>query len=195
MADTDPSSLADLERAVALLRSVAAYLTDADLARPTPCTDWDVGALVGHVVGLYDGITGALHGRRADLLAPRPRVDSDAARAVDDASARMLAAWHEPGALDRTLATNVSDMPGALSIRIAIGDSLLHSWDLATAFDRPVELPDDLAAAQLVLMQQFYDPSRRGPGTGFDLAVEWPDDAPVEQRLLALSGRRPRPAP
>ena len=68
---------------------------------------------------------------------------------------------------------------------------MLHAWDLARALGRELTLPDDLAGAQLAMMQQYYDPAARGPGRGFDLAVEWPESAPVQERLVALSGRRP----
>ncbi len=104
----------------------------------------------------------------------------------------MLAAWREPGALERTLATTIRDMPASFATRIVTGDSLLHAWDLASALGRTVSLPADLVDAQLAMMQQYYDPAARRPGRGFDLAVEWPADAPVQERLVALSGRDPR---
>jgi uncharacterized protein (TIGR03086 family) len=185
------SSVDDIARAVDVFREQAAAVSPPDLDRLTPCEGWDVRALVGHVVGLYDGFAGALHGERVDLVAASAEVTDGPARAVDDAAATMLVAWREPGALDRTLATNIRDMPAALATRIVIGDSLLHAWDLARALGRDVTMPPDLADAQLEMMQQYYDPATRGPGRGFALAVDWPSDAPVEERLVALSGRDP----
>lgn len=185
------SSLDDLARAVALFEDQALGLTIADLDRPTPCAGWDVRALVAHVVGIYAAARDALHGARVDLVAASTPLGDAPERAVNDAAVAMMNAWREPGALDRTLATTIRDMPAALATRIVIGDSLLHGWDLARARGNEVTMPEDLAEAQLTMMQQYYDPATRGPGRGFDLAVEWPADAPVQERLLALSGRSP----
>jgi uncharacterized protein (TIGR03086 family) len=103
----------------------------------------------------------------------------------------MSQAWREPGAFDRTLPTAIRDMPAVLAARIVVGDALLHAWDLARARAQELVMPTDLAEAQLALMQQYYDPATRGPGRGFALAVDWPADAPVQERLIALSGRDP----
>ncbi len=181
----------DVERAVAVFRDQTSGLTVADLDRATPCVDWDIRALLGHVTGFYRGVADALHGRRVDLVAASAPVDDAPEQRLETAATTMLQAWHEPGALDQTLATTIRDMPAALAVRIVIGDSLLHAWDLAVARGRHVEMPSDLAEAQLALMQQYYDPAARGPGRGFDVAVDWPSDAPVQERLLALSGRNP----
>jgi uncharacterized protein (TIGR03086 family) len=189
------SSVDDIARAVAVFQEQAAATSPDDLSRPTPCEGWDVRTLVGHVVGLYDGFAGALHGDRVDLVAASADVGDAPARAIDRAAQTMLTAWREPGALDRTLATNIRDMPAALATRIVIGDSLLHAWDLAHALGRDVSMPTDLADAQLTMMQEYYDPAARGPGKGFALAVECPADASVEARLVALSGRDPAWAP
>jgi uncharacterized protein (TIGR03086 family) len=179
------------ERAVAFFCAETAGLTVADLGRPTPCSGWDVGDLVGHVGGFYEAVTKALHGVRVDLVSAAVDLGDDPRDVVDGAATRMLQAWREPGALDRTLVTTIGEMPAALATRIVTGDSLLHAWDLARALGRDVTMSEELAAAQLTLMQQYYDPATRGPGRGFDVAVDWPDDAPVQERLLALSGRDP----
>jgi uncharacterized protein (TIGR03086 family) len=166
-------------------------LTRADLQRPTPCLGWDVQTLIGHIVGIYQAVPNALHGQRVDLVAALEPLGDAPERTLTDAATAMMHAWREPGALDRMLATTVRDMPAALAARIVIGDSLLHAWDLACARGQGIMMPDDLADAQFTLMRQYYDPATRGPGRGFDLAVEWPTDAPVQERLVALSGRDP----
>jgi uncharacterized protein (TIGR03086 family) len=185
------SDVEAVERAVAVFCAQAAGVTTADLDRGTPCVGWDVRTLLGHVAGFYDAVADALHGERVDLVAASIDVGDDPAHQVESAATRMLLAWREPDALDRTLETTIRDMPAALATRIVTGDSLLHAWDLARAFDRQLTMPDDLAAAQLAMMQQYYDPATRGPGRGFDVAVDWPTTAPVQERLVALSGRDP----
>jgi uncharacterized protein (TIGR03086 family) len=189
------SEIGAVERAVAIFCGESAGLTGVDLGRPTPCVGWDVRALVGHVAGVYDAVANALHGERVDLASASVELGDDPGPAIANAASEMMQAWREPDALDRVLRTTIRDMPAALATRIVAGDSLLHAWDLARALGRNVTLPEDLTAAQLAMMQQYYDPATRGPGRGFDVAVEWADDAPVQERLVALSGRDPTWSP
>ncbi len=171
------SAVDDVARAVALVRDHVRGLDDADLARTTPCAGWTVRDVVCHVAGVYAGTAAALHGARVDLVAATVDLGDDAEQAVAVAADAMLAAWREPGALDRTLATTIRDMPAALAVRIVVGDSLLHGWDLARVLDRPIAMPDDLAEAQLAMMQQYYDPAAAGPAGA---------------SILPWSGRTPR---
>jgi uncharacterized protein (TIGR03086 family) len=185
------SGLDEVERAVAMFRHQTVGLTLPDLERPTPCVGWDVRTLIGHVVGIYQAVRDALHGERVNLVAAAAPLGDAPERTVNDAATAMMQAWREPGALDRTLATSIRDMPATLATRIVIGDSMLHAWDVARARGVEIVMPEDLANAQLEMMEQYYDPATRGPGRGFDLAIEWPAEAPVQERLLALAGRNP----
>ena len=67
----------------------------------------------------------------------------------------------------------------------------LHTWDLAKALGRPFNMPEEIAASTLEMMQQFYNPDQRGTGKAFGHAVPCPESAPVQDRLIALSGRQP----
>ena len=73
------------------------------------------------------------------------------------------------GVADRRLAEHdarslpFSTLPAAIGVRVFAGDQLIHGWDLATALGQPFQIPEDLAAAQLEMMRQYYDPSSRGP--------------------------------
>src|SRR5438132_1686462 len=111
------SSIEDVDRAVARFRDQTDGMTAADLDRLTPCAGWDARRLVSHVAGIYRAAADALHGERVDLVAARVDVGDAPQEAVDDAAAAMMAAWREPGALDRTLATTIRDMPAALATR------------------------------------------------------------------------------
>src|SRR4051794_8578310 len=99
----DVDVIDDIDRAVRLFRDIAAGLTPDALDFATPCDGWNVRTLVGHVAGVYRGASDALHGERVDLVAASVDVGDDAGRTVSDVSAAMIAAWREPGALERTL--------------------------------------------------------------------------------------------
>ena len=107
----------------------------------------------------------------------------------DEVAAETLRAWQAPGWADATLALPFGEVPGALALRIFVGDQLIHAWDLATAVGIEFTMPDDLATEQLELMQRFYDPESRGPDRPFDLATDCPPGASAADQLIALSGR------
>jgi uncharacterized protein (TIGR03086 family) len=83
------------------------------------------------------------------------------------------------------------DMPAAFAARIMVGDQLIHTWDLAKSLGRPYTMDEDLASATLQMMQENIGPDLRGPGRPFAAAVECPGSAPLQDRLVALAGRRP----
>lgn len=185
-------SIAMLQRTVdgasAMIRGVRAD----ELTKPSPCTDWDVQALTNHMQGVCTGFTAALAGAKVDL--PREPVDllgSDPGGSYASISQRMLDAWRTPGALERTLAMPLGELPGAVAINIVLADQLLHTWDLAKALGRPYSMDADLAEATLRMMQQMMRPEFRGPGQAFAEAVPCPEDAPVQERLVAFAGRKP----
>ena len=186
-------SIAMLQRTVDSASAMVRGVRADELTKPTPCTDWDVKALMNHMAGVMAGFTAALEGAAVEMP-PQEPVDvlgSDPAGSFAGISQRMLDAWRTPGALERTLAMPIGDVPGALGITIVLADQLLHTWDLAKALGRPYTMDADAAQAALQMMQRMMRPEYRGPGQGFAAAVPCPEDAPVQERLVAFAGRKP----
>jgi uncharacterized protein (TIGR03086 family) len=116
---------------------------------PTPCTDWDVRALVNHVVGeerwtgpLLDGMTIAEVGDRfdGDVLGDDPQATGRAA------SAEAVAAVD--GKLDGIDAVHLSygdENPGEYVHQLS-ADHLIHGWDLAAATGQDRTLDAELVA-------------------------------------------------
>jgi uncharacterized protein (TIGR03086 family) len=188
-------SVTNCRRAVDAARAVVATVRPRDLASPTPCTEWDVRALIAHMTGVSQAFAGALLDEEGADAEPEPaetpRSAEDLTAAFARATDAAMRGWSTPGALERTLRLPWGAMPAAMGERIFVGDLLMHTWDLAKALGRPYAMDEDLAAAQLETMRRFYDPATRGPGQAFAAAVDCPDDAPAQDRLVALSGRRP----
>jgi uncharacterized protein (TIGR03086 family) len=148
---------------------------------------------MNHMAGTCTFFTTVLTGNRAELppQVPPDLLGSDPAGSYDSISQAMLEAWRAPGALERTLVMPRGNAPAALVINIILADQLLHTWDLARALGRPFTMDADLAEASLETMHQIVRPESRGPGRGFAEAVPCSDDAPVQERLVAFSGRQP----
>jgi uncharacterized protein (TIGR03086 family) len=95
----------------------------------TPCEGWTARDVVGHVVSIYQRAI-----RRVGETEP-PEVMLDHPRAawetMRDAYLAMLAT---PGTLERSIPTPVGTMSLAeLVDSFAMGDLVVHSWDLAHA--------------------------------------------------------------
>src|SRR4051812_20609820 len=107
----------------------------------------------------------------------------------DVAAARGVAAWSEPGALDREVRMVLGRMPGRSALAVHIGDLAVHAWDLAVARGSTLELPPELAATALATWEDVF--TRLNRGTAFGAAVAAPTDASPTERLVAYCGRTP----
>ena len=151
--------------------------------RPTPCTEWDAGTLVEHVIGFHEFLLLGPLGVRAH----RPRVGSRPRWLATDRAVRAV--LDDPGALDRTAPyfDGSSRRPRDVLAALA-NDTLVHTWDLA----RAVGLPDRLPSGACELA--YVDARAVGHAAAglFAAAVTVPDGAPTQDRLLGLLGRDPR---
>jgi uncharacterized protein (TIGR03086 family) len=155
----------------------------------TPCAEWDVRALVNHVVGedrwvppLVAGLTIAEVGDAlaGDLLGDDPPFAWDRAR--QEAEEAVSAAPD-----DQTVALSAGPTPLAEYLWQLAADHLIHAWDLATAIGVDLVFDDDLAAAVEDWFTTWEDRYRLVGAVGPRLAV--PDGASRQHRLLAAFGR------
>jgi len=58
---------------------------------------------------------------------------ADPATACESGVRSVRAALAEPGAQERTVRDRIGDIQGSMLMALLIGDSVVHSWDLATA--------------------------------------------------------------
>lgn len=179
------------ERALAATGTVVAAIGPGQWALPTPCAEWDVRALVCHVVSgnlwaaeLAAGKTIAEVGDRldGDLLGS----DADAAFAASaSAAARAFAA---PGVLDSPCAVSYGPVPGRVYAAHRFADVLIHGWDLASATGQDTALDADLVRACLEIVRP--EAAKLQASGMFGRPVPVPDRAGPQTRLLAMLGRR-----
>lgn len=160
--------------------------------RTTPCTDWDVRALVNHVAGedlwtvpLMGGATIEEVGDRfeGDLLGDDPVATG---RAACEAAIPAVASGVVAG---RTVHLSFGDTPAEEYAHQLAADHLIHAWDLAAAIgaDRRLD-PEavDACAAWFADREELY---RRAGVVAPRPAVDAPDDP--QSRLLLGFGRDP----
>jgi uncharacterized protein (TIGR03086 family) len=188
---TDPREIH--QRAMAQTESIVAAVQPGQLGLPTPCTEYDVRALLSHMVGGLNRI--ALVGEGADALAVPARADG----VPDDgwlvayrsARARVTAAWADDAKLDALFEVPWGKVPGRIAVSGYIQEILTHGWDLARAIGQPTELDPELAAWVLAVAQRILPPEPRGGEIPFGPVVPVPPDAGPYAQLAAWLGRRP----
>ena len=158
---------------------------------PTPCAEWDVRALVNHLVTeqlwvplLLDGATIEDVGDRFD----GDQLGDDPVAAWKRAAAAAREAFAAPGALHRVVELSYGRRPVDGYCQEMTLDLAVHAWDLARGIGADEHLDEELVGAVL----RFVQPqAEQLAGTGlFAAPVEVSADADVQTRLLALLGRR-----
>ncbi|WP_319679676.1 TIGR03086 family metal-binding protein [Streptomyces sp. AK02-01A] len=174
-------------------------ITDDQLAGPTPCPEYSVGDVLAHLIGLTVAFRDAAH-KELGPTTDRPPVSAAApALAADwrDILPRQLdelaAAWRSPGAWQGHTRVGGVDLPGAVTGLVGLNEVLVHGWDLARSTGRPYA-PDEASLQALYTMPALGSgPAQTdGPVDGlFGPPVEVPEDAPLLDRVVGLTGRRP----
>jgi len=174
---------------LALVEARVGGITDEQLADPTPCSDWDVGLLLGHLAYVIEHYAALSSGQPRDTArsAP-PALDQTALVPTFTAlTSAALAAWSQPGVLERPCHHVMGAMPGWKALSIHISDVLVHAWDLSVATGQDDALDPVLADLALAT---FRDVLRLDEGRGRFFAPELtPTGTDVQSRLLAYAGR------
>jgi uncharacterized protein (TIGR03086 family) len=162
---------------------------------PTPCAEWDVRALLAHIVGVNEVFAAAVQGKEPGATSQEDILGDDPAGAYRRSMEEALSAWSTPDVLEQTLHLPFGHMPAPFAIGIHFIDNLVHRWDLATATGQDHLLNAESAGLALQMAQNNFAAlpadQVRGPGKPFGEIVDWSDDAPVHERLVAFLGRNP----
>jgi uncharacterized protein (TIGR03086 family) len=178
------SAMAEFDRRVRAVRPEQWH-------NPTPCTEWDVRALVNHLVAeqlwaplLLDGATVEDVGDRFD----GDQLGADPVAAWASAAAAAREAFAAPGALRRFVELSYGRRPAEGYCQEMTLDLTVHAWDLARGIQADERLDGELVSDVLAFIEPQVE---QLAGTGmFAPPVAVGDDADSQTRLLALLGRR-----
>jgi uncharacterized protein (TIGR03086 family) len=158
----------------------------------TPDAQWTVADLVRHLVDEHRWAAPLLAGLDMDAgLGPAGGDGAGLVRAWDLAAATAAEAFRAGAALTGQVAITRGRVPAVEYLEEMVLDLIVHAWDLGVATGYPGPLPAGAVAAIYPLAQAIVD---RTPAGMFDEPVDVGADAPVIDRLVALTGRRPRSA-
>lgn len=170
------------ERAATAASGLARSMRPEQMGLATPCSEWDVAALLEHMAGGPGYLLGALEvGVESVGQWPEPA-------AIDAVISRL----GEPGALDRRCMSPAGfEWSVAEAAAGTAMDQLIHTWDLAVALgvDRTLDAEVTDAVVSMFLPQM----PEVGRQAGFvGPAVEVPAGASPQDALLGAMGRDPR---
>ena len=207
--DTDRDPRAVFTRAVTLAGSVMANVRPEQLDDPTPCDEYDVRQLLGHLIGVLRRVATWRRGQNPFSV---PTVAGDVAngswpQAWAEAAREAEAAWSDDAVLERVIRLPWAELPGAAILAMYTSEVTVHTWDLATATgQRPewdakvlevalasiqVALPAEGRAERLGAVRDKMPAGHTDGTPPFAEAVPIAADAPLIDRLVAWTGRRP----
>jgi uncharacterized protein (TIGR03086 family) len=169
--------IARWERTAAIFSDRLHEVRDDQWGLPSPCSEWNVRALVDHAVGTqarFGGVLGVeVAGAGWDHVRPAM-------------SARLAA----PDVLDATVdVPGLGPLPAEQIVEICVNDLLIHAWDLARSIGADETLPVPLVSACLTWLEalpaQVLRSGRYAPAHTVDAS------ASPQARMLAFAGRQP----
>ncbi|SOD70869.1 uncharacterized protein (TIGR03086 family) [Jatrophihabitans sp. GAS493] len=160
---------------------------------PTPCDEYDVRTLVGHMIG---GMNRIAHvGRGGDCDDVEPQIygvpDEQLLAEFRQARLRTVAVWSPESTLDAMAKVPWGVVPGRIALGGYVMEILTHGWDLAVATGQPSEGAPELAELALGIGRMAVPAeARQDPEMPFDTVIEVPDEAGAYARLAGWLGRK-----
>lgn len=157
----------------------------------TPNPEWDVQALVNHILDENRWTPPLLSGSTIEEVGDRFEGDllgDDPIGAWIDSSRQATQAVHGAGAMERTVHLSFGDVPGEEYALQLFADHLIHAWDLARAIGADERLDPELVAVCSRWFAEREDMYRAAGAIGE--RPETAPDADPQTVLLASFGRR-----
>src|ERR1700742_1931115 len=141
--DSPPTDeLNSAEAALGVLQQVLHNISDDDMPRQSPCSQFNLTKLTEHLVNSISSIGGMADANFDDSP---PTDEHDTAERQIVATARpTLDAWHRRG-LEGNVPVGSGEMPAKAAVGVLSVEFLVHAWDYATTVGREVGAPNSLA--------------------------------------------------
>jgi uncharacterized protein (TIGR03086 family) len=168
-----------LSRALDQTGDVLDHVHAGHLDAPTPCADWNVAALVDHLVATPVNFLTMLRGEQPDWAAPPPHIAGGWPAEFRSHADDLIHAWHQ---------VEAAGAPTTMPPEWQVAELAVHTWDLARAIGFPVaRLDPEVAATGLAFMRGALRPEVRGDAFGPERPA--PPDAGPYDALAAFAGR------
>ncbi|MFF7312562.1 TIGR03086 family metal-binding protein [Streptomyces sp. NPDC008137] len=186
-------TILDLGPQAAVVARLAEGVTDEQLADPTPCPEYAVRHVLGHLFHLAAAFRDA--GRKelgattdTNPQSALPDIGPGWREELPQVLGELAEAWRDPAAWTGMTRAGGLDLPGEIAGLVATDELVIHGWDLARATGQ--SYAPDPAALQVCrdFLAAADDPGR---GEIFGPVVPVGADAALLDRAVGLSGREP----
>lgn len=182
--------VAQLKAAQDSLVATLRWAEEDQWTEATPCPDWDVRALVNHLITGNERFVVRLAGEQ-----PGPPLDrsdastKDLVETYERTNVEVLEAFGQSGASQRVSQWPIGPLQGTDALGLKITETLVHGWDLQQALGTTIDFdPATIAEAHAWSGPMLTRiPEGRNP---FGTPQEAPPDAQPLDRLAALLGRQ-----
>ncbi|MGW1741497.1 TIGR03086 family metal-binding protein [Nocardia sp. NPDC001965] len=185
-----PDFRSDLAAAQEWVAGLMAAVRPDQWSAPTPCTEFDVRALLEHLSCHPAKLVATATGADPRRLPSRAEIDNE--QPGEDYRKRSGAAldhWSDDALLTRTVTAPWGAAPGGLAVGGYLMETVAHGWDLAVATGQPAEADPVLVAKAQAIADRALTDAFRGPESPFGVRVEPRPDAGPTERLAAFLGR------
>jgi uncharacterized protein (TIGR03086 family) len=179
-----------LEAVLPALLDVVANITPDQLDNPSPCANFTVRGVLGHMIGGAGFFAAQLRGDGVPTPPPEGTDlgGDDPVATCRTAMEDLGAAAATPGASNRVIVTPFGEMTGDRALRYLALDGTVHTWDLARATGQPFTPSEALVAEVMSTARQTITPNLRD-GDTFAEATAVPANASTLEQLIAFTGR------
>jgi uncharacterized protein (TIGR03086 family) len=196
---TDPPSGVTglLAGAISYMLGVCALVRPGEMALPTPCADWDLGMLLGHLSDSMADLETAIRTGHLDLERPPDHVAGDPVETLRDRAAELLCAVYGYGGPGCFVAVGGLPVPAGLVACTGAVEIAVHGWDVSAARARAscggaghdgVRPIPGVLATRMLRLGPLLVVGREGL---FAVPVDVPAQASPGDRLVGYLGRCP----
>jgi uncharacterized protein (TIGR03086 family) len=175
-----------LAGAISYALGACAVIAPGELSLPTPCAQWDLGTLIGHLRESMADLEEALRTGCLGAPQPVPPTRGDPVEEIRDRAAELLWACYGSPSAEFVVVGGLPVSSGIVACTGAI-EIAVHGWDVSAACGRDRPIPAELATRMLGLCPLLM----AGREDLFALPVEVPAAACPSDRLIGHLGRRP----
>jgi uncharacterized protein (TIGR03086 family) len=184
-----------LASAISYALGACAQVAPGEMTLPTPCTDWDLEALLAHLAASMADLESALRTGSLDLEPGAPDADpgapdpdgDDPVEVLRDRAANLLFACYAHHGPDRFVLVGGLPLPAGIVACTGAVEIAVHGWDVRAARGRGDPIPPALATRMLRLGPLLVT-GREGL---FGTPVQVPSQASPGDQLVAYLGRTP----
>jgi uncharacterized protein (TIGR03086 family) len=196
---TDPPSGVTglLAGAISYMLGVCALVRPGEMALPTPCADWDLGMLLGHLSDSMADLETVIRTGHLDLERPPDHVAGDPVETLRDRAAELLCAVYGYGGPGCFVAVGGLPVPAGLVACTGAVEIAVHGWDVSAARARAscggaghdgVRPIPGVLATRMLRLGPLLVVGREGL---FAVPVDVPAQASPGDRLVGYLGRCP----